>query len=43
MQASFEQRGLFDFLFVGVAVPEVEGVGVDDIDGLEVIMSVDNC
>ena len=43
MQASFEQRGLFDFLFVGVAVPEVGGVDADDIDGLGVIMSVDDC
>jgi hypothetical protein len=29
LHPSFEQRGLFDFFFVGVAVPDGVGVGVD--------------
>lgn len=33
LQASLEQRGLFDFRLVGVAVPDVEGVDVE-VDGL---------
>lgn len=32
LQPSFEQRGLFDFLFDGVAVPERVGVGAEDVD-----------
>lgn len=43
MQPSFEQRGLLDFFFVGVAVPE--GTGVDDVEegGWVMVISVVGC
>ena len=44
LHPSFEHRGLFDFFFVGVAVPdEGTGVDVDDAGWVAIISVVEGC